>query len=994
MAKINPNQALQPLIFSSCFSFGYGTVHPQKMAGFLRQKGFSTLPITEMLSSAGLSAAISAAKSHDMKLLYGQRIRIDGAELLLYPDDRSAFVWLHQSCSQILRARQVESCRQNSAIEPIGKGRVILDISTPESIFARFIDAGWQTFVREPASLKLEFHRRVEEIKRKFSIHSISCPEIRYTCPLDIKTAHLISAIKSSSLLNLTPAPDPDWNHISRKNNFCPSPDDLKRNLEFGLIPGYMPETGVLKMPKTHDSVHEAANILKEKCEAGLLKKYRQVDANLRDRLRFELKTIQDLGFTDYFLVVDEIAEMARAEGVRVLGRGSAANSLVSYLLDFTQVDPIRHGLYFERFLNPHRKSPPDIDLDFSWKIRDRIYQFLSRRWGWEKVALISTHITLSNRSAVREAGKALGITSSEIDYLCSLTGHSSLNEFLNDPQKHARCKPDMKRLSASISLLKLAAAIEGLPTHFSIHAGGVVIAPDNLFNFTITEPSSKALPITHLEMHGCEKLGLVKFDLLSQRALGAYAEISEKIAAENPGNKIPFAVEELENDPKVAEKLSRGDTLGVFYIESPGMRSLLAKLQCSSFAGLTAASSIIRPGVAESGMMQEYIRRHLGETSWKPLHPLLQETLQDTYGVMVYQEDVMKVANRLAGFSPAEADILRRAMSGKERSQEQMAEARQKFMAGTAAKGISAEIAAEVWRQISSFCGYAFCKAHSAAYAVLSLQLLWTRCHFPLHFFAAIINNRGGFYSTQTYVSYALAHGLKFLQPNVNHSEKDLIVMKDSLLTGLSFISCLSRDLIERIIQQRKKRNFADLEDFLLRTNPNEKEFLSLTGSGSLRDFGSKAFCRWQFKLSGRLPGYSRETLPGFLNLPSSLRDELIDEIAFLGFAISGHPTLLVPLEKVDSTNLAAHTGKQVRVTGLLAAAKSVATSSGKKMKFLTIEDRFGLIEIVFFPNSWNKISFSLDRATLLRIYGTVQTDHGLPVIHGKSLELLQIKP
>jgi DNA-directed DNA polymerase III PolC len=988
---------INPLLFSSCFSFNYGCIHPAKMAHQLSLTGISCLPFTDVLSTAGITSAIEAAEKYKLRLLYGQCIPGNNFKITLYPDDSHGFCWLNRLCSRLLAHNCQKSFVQPDILKllpdclPEGEGRILLSGPLLKGIIEIFLTSNWHCYFTEPATMARQAKNALTDLALHYNVPIIAAPEIRTLSREDGPALRLLKAIDAGSLLEDIPMTEiyslKDFLGSSRHRD----KEVAAMNRSFAAQPSWVPSLGQMAMPKFCKTTKEAISTLRKISFAGLKKKYKSLNDCVMARFDYELHTINELGFADYFLTVNEISQQAKKMGTRLLGRGSAANSLISYALDLTQVDPIKHNLYFERFLNPQRKSPPDIDLDFSWKIRDDIYSFLRQRWGAEKVALVSTHITMNSKRAIRETGKALGIPSEELGYLSSLIGHAAINDFLREPLKLARFKPDMNRLKQHKQFLQLAGKVVGLPTHFSIHAGGVIIAPKSIFNYTITQSSSKTLPITHLEMRACESLGLVKIDLLSQRALGVYAEAAQKLAMQN--QTIPASPAAFDKDASLVNALSSGKTMGVFYIESPGMRGLLAKLHCKNFEELTAASSIIRPGVAESGMMQEYISRHLQKKDWKPIHPALEKVLKSTYGIMVYQEDVMKVAHELAGFSLADADVLRRAMSGKERSSLQMQAARQKFLEGTAGNKIGAEIAKEVWRQISSFCGYAFCKAHSASYAVLSLQLLWLKIKHPAIFIAAVLNNRGGFYPTSAYISEAQRLGLKILPPDVNKSEIDFAGNETTLLTGLSFIASLKRSTISRIINERQKTKFIDINDFLQRVAPDDTEWENLVNSGSLAGFGSQVSCRWARKLTANSGLFAA----GVMGLPAQLeqhepRNLLIkNELKSLGFAVSGHPTELFrqAKDRISSYDLNQHVKQRVTVCGLLIAAKSVTTASGARMKFLTLEDPDGLIEVVFFPADWQRNMINLEGAAVLQVEGFVQSEDGTLSILGKKLQL-----
>ncbi|MDD3146274.1 MAG: DNA polymerase III subunit alpha [Candidatus Riflebacteria bacterium] len=999
---------ISPISFSSSFSFGYGAVSPAHMAETLKNAGISILPLTDEMTFAGLHEALKAARTNDLHLLAGIRCSLSpAANLLFYPDDRSGFSSLNRSVSLFHRLK-IEKCSVLPEISRWlrlnGRGRII--ISGPVALDAteQLLSTGWQCFLAIQPGFSLQAQSQIIDFAGRLSISPIIAPDLLLAGKADVNLIRLVRSIRTGSLLSDIPllvAQSPG--DLSRCLELAKRfPNAARANLQFARQPTWIPEEGPLHMPEFFPTRAESCTMLRSLALSGLKRRYNSITPEIQSRFENELQVIANLGFADYFLVVNDITSKARELGHRVLGRGSAANSLISYVLDFTQVDPIKHQLYFERFLNSARKSPPDIDLDFSWRIRDQIYEHLLQRWGEEKVAMISTHISLRGRAALRETGKALGIKKADLDAATSLVGHSSLAEFLSDPARQSRYNLPAERLETLKPLFGLASQIEGLPVHFSIHAGGIVIAPGSIYDFTPTMPSSKVLPITQLEMHGIEKFGLVKLDLLSQRSLGVYSdlvkhrEISPATINDSDENKPyqpPSDPEVIEKDPLVANALAKGLTMGVFYIESPGMRGLLEKLACNNYKGLIAASSIIRPGVAESGMMQEYIRRHHHPDGWKPLHPAMGSLLADTHGVMVYQEDVMKVAHHIAGFTLAEADMLRRAMSGKERDPNRMQETRTRFIEGAAAHGTDIKTAGEIWRQISSFCGYAFCKAHSASYAVLSLELLWLKLHFPGQFMAAVINNGGGFYGTQAYISESLRLGLQIRPPDINQSSMEFTCSDNTLLTGLKFITGLQLKTIDKILSQRLVRKFSSVADFAGRIQPAADELDALINSGAMSCFGSQASIRWHIKLS---PGNSlfceeNPSLPPLAAQADTRERLILSEMRSLGFSVSGHPLEIFrrPEGVCNAEKLRQMAERRVKVFGLLIAAKSVTTSRGERMKFLTLEDQTGLIEVVMFPAAWNRNQLPFSHSSVLEITGRVKLDQGAITVHGETIKL-----
>ena len=669
----------------------------------------------------------------------------------------------------------------------------------------------------------------------------------------DLKLHQLLRAIATGDSLTRV-APVCRHGHLPSPEElrapFSSLPEALRRldeleercqlELELGRL--HMPDPGLPAGVNPTDQ-------LWERCMQGLQRLYpapgpdgrsvSQQEAALR--LQREVRVIDSMHFSGYFLVVDEILDFARENGLPWVGRGSAANSLVAYCLGFTEVDPMRHKLYFERFLNPQRSSPPDIDLDFSWTDRDRVLAQVYRRFGHERVAMICTTITFGSRAAVRETAKAMGIGGEGLKRLTDNLPHSGseLQEMLaEEGQPRLRARGLRADLEPLRSVLPLALRLLGRPRHLGIHAGGIVVSPDAVYERIPLQRASKGLCVTQLDMHPVEELGLVKIDLLAQRGLGVYSDLVRDLARRGLP-PVPQTVDELEADPQVQAMMAQGRTMGCFYIESPGMRALLRKLRCDSFETLVAASSIIRPGVSESGMMQAYIERHQNPAKAHYLHPRLEEVLADTYGVMVYQEDVIKVTHALAGMDLAEGDLLRRAMCGKSTEPGALARTRKRFLEGCRASGIEDSTALEVWRQIRSFAGYAFCKAHSASFAVLSMRVAWLKAHHPAAFMAAVLSNQGGYYGSAAYVQEARRMGLKLLPPDVSRGAGVWQGSKDQLRIGLAQVGGLSSESLQKLLRERERAAFRNVQDLRTRAGLAQDELEALILCGACDSLG-----------------------------------------------------------------------------------------------------------------------------------------------------------
>ena len=466
-------------------------------------------------------------------------------------------------------------------------------------------------------------------------------------------------------------------------------------------------------------SVEEDEQLLDQLCAEGLPYRYEEVNDSIKNRLNKELELIKKMGFVSYFLINWEIVSEARRRGFFYVGRGSGANSIVAYLLRITDVDPMELDLYFERFINLYRTNPPDFDIDFSWKDRPAMTEYIFNRF--EHVALLGTYVTFKERGVIRELGKVFGLPPQDIDFL--LAGRYNFDQLDH----------------VSKLVLKYGSLLKGKPNYLSIHAGGILISDKPLHWFSATHLPPKGFPTTQYDMVIAEDVGLYKFDILGQRGLGKIKEALEIVAYNQPekyGDIDIHDIKGFKKDPVINNLIKTAQCMGCFYVESPAMRMLLKKLQVDNYLGLVAASSIIRPGVAKSGMMREYILRHRnkGRTEEKA-HPVMLEIMPDTYGVMVYQEDVIKVAHHFAGLDLGEADVLRRGMSGKFRSREEFQKVQDKFISNCRKKGYAESLISEIWNQVASFAGYAFAKGHSASYAVESYQSLFLRAYFYSYF-------------------------------------------------------------------------------------------------------------------------------------------------------------------------------------------------------------------------------------------------------------------
>lgn len=728
--------------------------------------------------------------------------------------------------------------------------------------------------------------------------------------------------------------------------------------------------------------------LLEKLAMEGLEYRYGKSNAEALKRVRHELEVIDKLGFSSYFLITWDIIRYSMSRGFYHVGRGSGANSIVAYCLKITDVDPIELNLYFERFINPKRTSPPDFDIDYSWKDRDDVQDYIFKRYGKKHTALLGTVTTFRDRSIFRELGKVYGLPKEEIDRLVEEPG------------------AEINKNEVTSQIEQVGNMLMDFPNIRSIHAGGILVSEEPITCYTALDMPPKGFQTTQFDMYVAEMIGFEKLDILSQRGIGHINE-SVDIIRDNRGIRIDVhRVGEFKKDPLVNERLYRGEAIGCFYIESPAMRGLLKKLHCNNYLSLVAASSIIRPGVSKSGMMKEYIRRFHHPDRFTYLHPIMEEQLKETYGVMVYQEDVIKICHHFAGLDLADADILRRAMAGRYRSKKEFERIRERFYTNCSERGHPEELVAEVWRQVASFAGYAFSKAHSASYAVESYQSLFLKTYYPMEFMVAVINNFGGFYRTWVYFNEARRSGATINLPCVNNSRYKTCITGSDIYIGLIHIANLEQKVAEALVAEREiNGKYRDLEDFILRVPAGIEQVVILIRLDAFRFTGkTKKQLLWDAHMmlgchnkepeNGRLfLEKSREfALPELVQTPL---EDAYDEIELLGFPVSLTAFDLLETSfrgNVFARDLVSHVGKVIRILGNLVTVKYVHTVRGEWMHFGCFLDITGeFFDTVNFPDSLKAYPFRGQGVYL--ILGRVVEEFGFPSIEVEKMAKLAFK-
>ncbi|MFI5204185.1 MAG: DNA polymerase III subunit alpha [Flavobacteriales bacterium] len=930
------------------FSFKYGTLTPEELLGWAQELGITQLAVTDINNTSAVMHTMRIAKKYGVEVTHGVDFRNGAKQMYVaLAKNEQGFYEINKHLSHHL-----ENELPFDMIAPADKMENTI-IIYPFSLYSGRALHDNEFIGIAPSDLnRLRFSPLLQQKEKLVALQTVS-----FRKKTHFKAHQLLRAIDNNTIwskLDKEETGKPNHIMLAAKNLFEVYIDFsfLVENAQQLLSSCHMSmEWGEGCPSKNQRSFYatESEDIeqLRELCYDGFAYRYANRDEKIIERIEKELSIIQEKGFVSYFLINHEIVSYARSKGYFYVGRGSGANSVVAYLLRITDVDPIELDLYFERFINLYRRNPPDFDIDFSSKDREDVTRHIFERFP--NVTLLATYNTFQRKSLIRELGKVFGLPPHEIE---------NISRDKNN---------DESRDHIGKTIRKYSAIIENFPSHLSVHAGGILISDKPIHHYTATSKPPKGYPLTHFDMHIAEDIGLYKFDILGQRGLGKIKDAVDIIHENNPTHpRIDINdINRFKEDEKVKDLLRKGNAIGCFYVESPGMRMLMSKLEVDDYLGLVAASSIIRPGVASSGMMREYILRHRNIERRKEAHPVLADIMPETYGVMVYQEDVIKVAHMFADLSLAEADVLRRGMSGKFRSREEFQQVEEKFYFNCLKKGYSHELTKEVWRQIESFAGYAFSKGHSASYAVESFQSLFLKAHYPIEFMAAVLNNGGGFYHTELYVHEARMHGAHVESPCINTSGHSCTVNGKNIWLGLAMIAELEVSTIGLVLEERTRHGaFSSLRDLIRRVPLSSEQLHILIRAGALRfTQQNKKELMWEACLYGkgekkqnRMPELFSEpartwTLP---ELSLLKYEDAFDQMEMLGFPLCS-PFDLTPETLPRSpmaTGLHKSLGKEVTVYGYMITVKKTRTVKGQDMAFGTFIDQNGhFIDTVHFP-------------------------------------------
>lgn len=967
--------------FYSSYSLLYGVRPVGEMVKEAASLGYGALALTDINNLYGVHDFLEACRVHGVRPIIGAELRAEGGRAVFLAKSREGFSNLTRLISERMMEPDFDLAR---ALVAASSHAVILS-DAPELLEA--INGS----VPELYAMLTPRSRGIALFAKRRGVAVAGLAEACFLEPGDYHLHRVLRAVARRT--GLSAISDEDC--VSKNSLFIPAheaeamlgdfPDSLDNSRriadsieQFKIFNGF-----VFPSFRTGGASHREA--LRRAAYSGAEARYGELSESVVERLDYELAVIDEKGFSSYFLAVADIVRRSSL----TCGRGSAAASIVAYCLGITNVDPIRHHLYFERFLNPQRIDPPDIDVDFAWDERDALFEEVTREYGEDHCARVCNMVHFRERSALRETARAYGIPEEEIsDFEKRLLRESIAN---------ARGAID----ATWREIMMTARRIIGLPRHLSVHVGGLVMTPEPVNRYAPVERAPGGARLLTWDKDGTEMAGLVKIDLLGNRSLAVVRDALLNLR-ENGIHIDPLRWDPLE-DKTTIELLARGDTMGVFYVESPAMRQLQKKTKRGDFEHLVIHSSIIRP--AANRFIAEYVERLRGKP-YVPLHPRLEHILAETYGIMCYQEDVSKTAVALAGFSDADADGLRKILTKKNR-ETRLAQYREQFLEGSRRNGVEEQVIEDIWAMILSFDGYSFCKAHSASYAMVSFQSAFLRAHYPAEFMAAVLSNGGGYYSASAYVSESRRMGLTVLHPDVNRSRIRYRGEDRSVLVGLMAVGELRRDTAEAIVREREAHGaFRSIGDLAGRVTLHEKDAEALVSCGALDSLAGGDGRAQQLRVLLRMlnrnsAGESlvqprlftgEERAPLALAVREKPMELLEQEYKRLGFLCAMHPLALWEKEiagtaRVKANRLSRCLGKTISLVGWPVAQKEILTADGNPMEFVSFEDETALYETVLFPEAYRSFNPRLGDKKPFLVKGSVENDQGALYVNVKEL-------
>jgi len=994
-----------PLHIHSAFSPQWGVRSLEEICAAAVEMQISSLALTDRNGLYGIPHFLDSAKQHGLKPIIGSEAVYGGQRAVLLVRNETGYENLCRLLSDL-------HCRENfefpTTLQRYRHGLIIITDS-PQLLSCLRRQSKEHLYVE--LSPGHQMHRALS-LSRDLGVPPVATSRALLLTDDDFETHRLIRAIAMNttfSRLALTDAAcdsDKLYSPQTMADYFPHCPQALENTLKIATDckSDWNFSTTVFPVFRGKNET-QAFTQLEKRARKGAIWRYGAIDERVEERLLKELSIIQKKGFAHYFLVVEELAKQSS----RTCGRGSAAASLVAYCLGITHVDPIKYNLFFERFLNEGRVDPPDIDIDFPWDERDEILDFAFARYGAQRAAMVANQIGFRGRSSIREVAKVFGFTDAEIKTLTQrISGYWKADQTANAVGRH----PLFKGESFSEDwqhVLRLAQRLSGQLRHLSLHCGGIVIVPDEIRRYVPVEISAKGLPLIQWEKDQTENSGLVKIDILGNRSLAVIRDTIAAVKA-NTGKVIDYARWQPLEDVKTQELLKSGETMGCFYIESPATRLLLKRMwldnpfseQIDLFEHLVMASSIIRP--AANQFILAFIARMHG-LHWESLHPLLDQVLNETYGIAVYQEQITQLAMGIADFSAFEGDQLRKIISKKHKLHK-LEDYRQKFTTGAIKKGISTEVIDAIWEQILSFGGYSFCKPHSASYALISCKSAYLKANHPAEFMAAVMSNQGGFYSPLAYLSEARRMSLKVLPPDINLSDHIYTGKERELRIGLMQICGMTCASSKKVREERSSRGeFKSFQDFLQRTSIDPSDVRLLIKAGcfdSLETIHRRPELLWELLACEPkrkvVQGSLFDPVVPELPTPSPYDEKTVlnQELETLGMLVSVHPLVLhrraiAKLNPVKACDMISWAGRYVTMIGWWVTGKTVQDKNGRAMEFVSFEDTTGIYDATFFPKAYERFCQKLTRYRPYLLKGKVEEEFGVPTLTVEWVEFIE---
>ena len=1015
----------------SFYSFLEGASSPEEIAGQARELGYDSIALTDRCGLYGAIPFYQEATALGIHPIIGSLVEMEtGESALLLCRDMNGYSHLSELITRSRRGHEKgkHKTRRND-LSQLGEGLICL-IGGKEGELPRMLIEGrtheiedMLSFYREifdPGSLYMELTHHLEfgdtllihsleKLAREWNIPCTATNAPRYHSVEKACLGDVISCIREGVLLK-------DSHHIRTGNHerrlksqremeelFREFPEALKNTREIANQCQVDLEFSAYRFPRFPvPAGYSIDSFLKELCLKALPRKVRKAKAPYLKRLEEELSLIRAKNLSGYFLVVWDLVRFAISQEIPCQGRGSAANSLVAYLLDIGPVDPLEHDLFFGRFLNEETKVTPDIDLDFAstpereFKHREDVIQYVYQKYGKDYVAMVCTFITYRTKSAIREVGKVLEMPEDLLDKMAKLSSRYNLPDAFNEFQQVDEFSTYL-RSPMWQHFKTLACQILDLPRHLSIHTGGMIISSTPLSRLVPLEPAKmEGRIVCQWDKDMIEDAGLVKVDLLGLRMLSAMRECVHLIE-ESSREKVDLEVIE-QDDPRVYSMISRADTIGVFQVESRAQMQSLPRTKPKNLRELGIQVAIIRPGPLQGNMVNPYIRRKNGEEPVTHLHPSLEPVLGETLGVILFQEQVLKVAVTIAGFSAGQAEMLRKAMS-KKRSRQAMEALKKDFLEGAQKNGVSLEDALRIYATLDGFALYGFCKSHAMAFAKIAYQSAWLRTYYPAHFTAALLNHQPmGFYPREVLIQDIKRLGVEVLPVCVMGSRPWCHVSKGRLRLGLMMIRGMHHQIAVNIEQERKIAPFTSLFDFLRRVRVGEVLLERMTRSGAFEQLGSERRKHlWKGWLYQGGEGELTRWEPSSPDLPQSgVWDELRDEYAVMGFSPRHHPLGLMRRDLRQKGILCSdqipkrRDGEYLKVAGMVVCRQRPPTAKG--FGFLTLEDEQGMVNLVIPPDPLKQHAVLFRRAGFLVAKGIKMSRDGVVNIRVQSLQELQL--